>query len=42
MAIMQFLPKFTKAIPSGLAAIGTVTLLAMYVPFLHENTQTIA
>jgi MFS superfamily sulfate permease-like transporter len=42
MAIMHFLPKFTKSIPSGLAAIGTVTLLALYVPELHEHTKTIA
>ncbi len=42
MAIMYFLPKFTKAIPSGLAAIGTVTLLALYVPGINEHAKTIA
>jgi SulP family sulfate permease len=41
MAIMHFLPKFTKAIPSGLAAIGTVTLIALFVPGLEE-TRNIA
>ena len=42
MAIMHFLPKYTKAIPSGLAAIGTVTLLALYVPWINEHAKTIA
>jgi SulP family sulfate permease len=41
MAIMHFLPKFTKAIPSGLAAIGTVTLIALFIPGL-EDTRNIA
>jgi SulP family sulfate permease len=41
MAIMHFLPKFTKAIPSGLAAIGTVTVIALFVPGL-EDTRNIA
>jgi sulfate permease, SulP family len=42
MAIMHFLPKYTKAIPSGLAAIGTVTLLALYVPDINTHAKTIA
>ena len=41
MAIMHFLPKFAKAIPSGLAAIGTVTLIVLFVPGL-EDTRNIA
>jgi MFS superfamily sulfate permease-like transporter len=41
MAIMHFLPKFTKAIPSGLAAIGIVTLIALYVPGF-EDVKNIA
>ena len=41
MAIMYFLPKFTKAIPSGLAAIGIVTLIALYVPGF-EDVKNIA
>lgn len=36
MAIMHFLPKFTKAIPSGLAAIATVTLIVMFVPGFED------
>jgi SulP family sulfate permease len=42
MAIMHFLPKYTKSIPSGLAAIGTVTLLALYVPDINTHAKTIA
>ena len=41
MAIIQFLPKLTKAIPSGLAAIVVVSLLAIYIPALSE-TWTVA
>ena len=36
MAIMHFLPKFTKAIPSGLAAIATVTLIVLFVPGFED------
>lgn len=42
MAIMHFLPKVTKAIPSGLAAIWTVTLLVLFIPELKDNAKTIA
>ncbi len=38
MAIMYFLPKFTKAIPAGLVAIVSLTIIAYY---LHLDTQTI-
>ncbi|UJF19909.1 SulP family inorganic anion transporter [Vibrio sp. SS-MA-C1-2] len=38
MAIIHFLPKFTKAIPSSLAAIVTVTLL---VHFLNLDTRSV-
>lgn len=41
MAIIQFLPKLTKAVPSGLAWIVFVTLLVIYVPFFRE-TWTVA
>lgn len=41
MGIMYFLPKYTKAIPSGLAAIGTVTLITLFIPGL-EDTRNIA
>lgn len=34
MWIIHFLPKFTKAIPSGLVAIVFVTLLVLYIPAL--------
>lgn len=36
MAIIQFLPKITKAVPSGLVAIVGVTLLALFIPGLDE------
>ena len=36
MAIMHFLPKFTKVIPSGLAAIVIVTLIVVFVPGLGD------
>ncbi len=38
MAIMYFLPKFTKAIPAGLVAIVLLTILAYY---LHLDTKNI-
>ncbi len=38
MAIMYFLPKFTKVIPAGLVAIVVLTLV---VYFLHLDTKTI-
>ncbi len=41
MAIIHFLPKLTKAIPSGLVAIAWVTLLVIYVPAL-EWVRTVA
>lgn len=41
MAIIHFLPKLTKAIPSGLAGIVVVTLLVAFVPGL-EDTRTVA
>ena len=41
MAIIQYLPKLTKAVPSGLAAIVVVTLLALFIPGL-EDTRTVA
>ena len=40
MAIIHFLPKLTKALPSGLVAIVIVTLLVIFVPWLEE-TRTI-
>ena len=41
MAIIHFLPKLTKAIPSWLVAIVIVTLLVIYLPWL-ENSWTVA
>ncbi|MFK7779590.1 MAG: SulP family inorganic anion transporter [Candidatus Gracilibacteria bacterium] len=41
MSIIHFLPKLTKAIPSGLVAIVVVTLLVIFVPGLEE-TRTVA
>ena len=41
MLIIHFLPKITKAVPSGLAAIIIVTLLVLLVPGL-EDTRTVA
>ncbi len=41
MAIIHFLPKFTKVIPSGLAWIVIVTLLVVFVPQLSD-TWTVA
>ena len=38
MAIMQFLPKISKAVPAGLVAIVTITLV---VYFLHIDTKTV-
>ncbi len=35
MAIIHFLPKLTKAVPSGLVAIIVVTLLVVFVPWLE-------
>jgi SulP family sulfate permease len=32
MAIIHFLPKLTKAVPSGLVAIVVVTLLVTFLP----------
>ena len=37
MVIIQFLPKFTKAIPSGLAWIVIVTLMVIFIPALAET-----
>ena len=39
MAIVYFLPKLTRVIPSSLAAIGGVTLLCY---FLHIDTRTVS
>lgn len=36
MAIMHFLPKLTKSVPSGLVAIVFVTLLVVFIPWLEE------
>lgn len=36
MAIIYFLPKLTKAVPSGLVAIVVVTLLVTFLPWLEE------
>lgn len=36
MAIIHFLPKLTKAIPSWLVAIVWVTLLVVYIPWMEE------
>lgn len=42
MAIIHFLPKLTKAIPSSLAAILSVTLLSLFLGhFLEMNIQTV-
>ncbi|MCD5380411.1 SulP family inorganic anion transporter [Candidatus Gracilibacteria bacterium] len=41
MAIIQFLPKLTKALPSGLVAIVVVSLLVAYIPALTE-VRTVA
>jgi len=41
MAIIHFLPKFTKTIPSGLAWIVIVTLMVMFIPEL-ANTGTVS
>lgn len=41
MAIIHFLPKFTKSLPSGLVAIVLVTLLVMFVPGL-EDVRTVS
>lgn len=38
MAIMHFLPKLTRAVPAGLVAIVTVTLIAMFSSF---DTRTV-
>jgi len=38
MAMMQFLPKFSKAVPAGLVAIVTITLI---VYFFHMDTKTV-
>ncbi len=38
MAMMQFLPKISKAVPAGLVAIVTITLI---VYFLHIDTKTV-
>jgi len=36
MAIIQFLPKITKSLPSGLVAIVVVTLIALFVPGFED------
>ena len=36
MAIIHFLPKFTKAVPSGLVGIVVVTLIVVFVPWLWD------
>jgi len=41
MAIIHFLPKLTKAIPSGLAWIVIVTLIVLFIPSLND-TWTVA
>lgn len=41
MAIIHFLPKITKSVPSWLVAIVFVTLLVIFVPWL-EDTRTVA
>lgn len=41
MAIIQFLPKLTKSIPSWLVWIVTITLLVMFIPWLDE-TRTVS
>jgi SulP family sulfate permease len=41
MAIIQFLPKLTKSVPSGLVAIVGVTLLVLFVPGF-EDVRTVS
>ena len=41
MAIIHYLPKFTKAIPSSLAAIVTVTLLAIFMDLDARTVQNV-
>lgn len=41
MVIIHFLPRLTKAVPSGLVAIVIVTLITLFIPWLDE-TRTIA
>jgi len=42
MAIIAFLPRFTRAIPASLAAIGTITLIAIFgLPLLGLSTPTV-
>lgn len=41
MAIIHFLPKLTRAIPSSLAAIVTVTLLAIYLDLDTRSVQNV-
>lgn len=41
MAIIQFLPKLTKSLPSGLVAIVFVTLLVLFVPGF-EDVRTVS
>jgi SulP family sulfate permease len=36
MTIIQFLPKLTKSLPSGLVAIVVVTLIALFIPWFEE------
>ena len=40
MAIIQFLPKLTRAVPAPLVAIVVCTLLSIYVPFFNSTTVT--
>jgi len=42
MAIIQFLPKLTKAVPSSLAAIVTVSLLVIFVGFESRTVGDLA
>jgi len=37
MGIIHFLPKLTKAVPSGLVAIVFVTLLVIFIPELANT-----
>lgn len=41
MGIIHFLPKYTKAVPSGLAWIVIVTLLVLFLPWL-EDVRTVS
>lgn len=41
MAIIHFLPKLTKSVPSGLVAIVFVTLLVLFIPWL-EDVRTVS